>query len=196
MRHKISFAFIMSSISLALVGTAGTARASDTTFQSHDMMSFSTGAMLPGAGTLVRSENELWAKIDTTRLEKNAAHTVWWVIFNNPSACVDMCDVPDLSIPEARASLVYAGSIITGADRTGQASAHLVGGEISTGAPVPMGNGLEEYNGFGAAVTIVVRTHGKLLMGRVAEQIGSFDGGCDVNNCSNTQMVGFPPIMD
>ena len=196
MKNSIS---LMMTVGLAIAGVCGVnsaANAADTTFQAADMMWFSNGQVLPGAGTLVRGENDLWAHLDTTRLAKNAAHTVWWAIFNDPSACVDMCDFDDLSIPETRASIVYAGSIVSGDDRNGSVSAHLTGGEIPMGAPVQLGSGLEEYNGYHAAVVVIIRSHGKVLSGHVAEQIGSFNGGCDINVCADVQMVGFPPIME
>lgn len=197
MRISMSLKAAVGLLSVGLLGFGYTAVAaeSDQVFQIGNMMQFDDGTLLPGGATLVRGENDLSVSISASRLDKKAAHTFWWVIFNNPSACEDMCDFADLSNPDTRASVVYAGGFVTGDDRTATVNAHLVGGEIPMNTPVRMGEGLEEYNSYEAAVMMIIRAHGKPIPGWVSEQIGAFEGGCEINECADTQMVGFPPVL-
>jgi hypothetical protein len=40
-----------------------------------------------------------------------------------------------------------------------------------------------------AEVHLVVRSHGQPIPGLVQEQIGSFEGGCDINACEDVQFA-------
>jgi hypothetical protein len=152
------------------------------------------GILKPGAATLYRSSQGLEMRIATSGLVVNSSYTVWWVVFNNPSACVGGCGEDDLGRPEVRASVLYAAGFVTGLSDTGNVTAHLEAGNLPSGIDVELGDGLEPGNGFRAEVHLVVRSHGTTLPGIVDQQIGSFNGGCNVT-CANVQAARFPPVQ-
>src|SRR2546428_9192422 len=61
-----------------------------------------------GGATLVRSKQSVEMRIAAGDLDMNTSYTVWWVVFNNPSACVGGCGADDLANPAVRASVLYA----------------------------------------------------------------------------------------
>ena len=165
------------------------------TYQTQNMFQAGNpGILKPGGATLYRSSQELEMRIATSGLVMNSSYTVWWVVFNNPSACVGGCGMDDLSRPEVRASVLYAAGFVTGLGDTGNVTAYLRAGRLPSGLDVELGDGLEPGNGFGAEVHMVVRSHGLTLPGVVDQQIGSFNGGCNAV-CANVQAAVFPPVQ-
>ncbi|MBA3884278.1 MAG: hypothetical protein H0X67_00945 [Acidobacteria bacterium] len=149
---------------------------------------------LGGAATLLRTTQAVDVRISTSALDHNAANTVWWVVFNRPAACVGGCGVGNLGNPATGASVFYAAGFVTGFDGTANISAHLDAGALPRGIDILLGNGLMPGNGFGAEIHLLIRSHGSLIPGRVAQQIGSVDGACDVNVCAEQQAVGFNAV--
>lgn len=173
-------------LGLPLAAVAGPA-----TYQTSNMVALPTGAAVGGAATLFRTQHTLDARVATSGLAANSAFTVWWVVFNNPSACVDGCGGDDIARPDVRASVFYAAGFVTGADGTANVTAHLEAGALpGLDFDVEAGDGLERANGFGAEVHLVVRSHGAINTGHVAEQIGSFNGACNPT-CGNRQGAAF-----
>lgn len=58
------------------------------TYQTSNLVQFMVGTPLPGAATLFRSVNRLDMRVAASGLDPNSAYTVWWIVFNNPAACV------------------------------------------------------------------------------------------------------------
>jgi len=52
-------------------------------------------------------------RLATSGLDINAAYTVWWIVFNNPSACTGGCGADDLGNPATAASAFYAAGFVT-----------------------------------------------------------------------------------
>ncbi len=142
-----------------------------------------------GASTLKRYDDHVDFSIHTTGLEPGHAYTVWLVIFNNPDACSDECsqddfppDVPgaqtgdDEPDPAVAASSLWAAGTLVGADGTTSFF-----GRVEAGNPpgmVVFGPGLEDP--MGAEIHMIVRSHGRALIGEVAEQISTSQGLCTV----------------
>ena len=164
------------------------------TYQTKNMIKAGVGTPLQSGATLVRSRNGLDARIAATHLDPNAAYTVWWVVFNNPAACGGPCSPAKFGLPAVRASVFYAAGFVTGLSNTGNITAHMEAGALPEGIDIELGNGLEPGNGFSAEIHIVVRSHGGTLIGSVAQQIGSFNGGCNPT-CANKQAAVFPPVQ-
>jgi len=158
----------------------------------HDFPGMTTD--LGGAATLVRTNQAVDVRIAASGLDPNSAYTVWWVIFNNPGACVGGCGLDDLGSPAVEASVFYAAGFLTGIGGTANVTAHLEAGALPEGVDVLIPGGLERGNGFGSEIHLVVRSHGPILPGMVAAQIGSFGGACGVNTCDDQQAVGFPAV--
>lgn len=56
---------------------------------------------------LVRTDTDIRFHIVTNGLPPGA-YSVWWVVFNEPSACTGPCDEPDLFDPATQSSVFYA----------------------------------------------------------------------------------------
>ena len=175
-----------------IVVAAGTANA-----QSHvqfsNMHDFDSGEDLAGGGYLTRTEDQASARLSLSGLDKKAAYTLWFVVFNSPGDCAAIpCSLGDLG--SADASILWAGGFVTGTDGTANVTVHLDSSDIPVGTDVLLGTGLNPGNGFDAEIHLIVRTHGKTIVGSVDSQIGSFAGQCDVNDCADQQAVIFLPV--
>jgi len=149
----------------------------------NDMHIFPNGPAVVGASIMTRDGSGVDATVSTTGLFPGGAYSWWWVVYNRPQYCVDGCNLDDLPVgatpmsngdPRVRASLLWGGGFV--ADDTGAANA---AARLGRGAPpgeVRFGPGL--WNVRKAEIHIVLRSHGEAVVGEVAEQIGSFDGGC------------------
>ena len=138
--------------------------------------------------TLHRKEDGVELNLDTKLPE--GAYTLWWVIFNNPEFCVDGCDVGDLEIPEANASVFWATGEVVGDDGMGSFSAELLEGTLPTGEDqVLFGDGL--INSFSAEIHPIVRTHGPVIPGQEEVQTSTFNGGCPPEGCQDIQFALF-----
>jgi len=145
---------------LAIISVPVTALAAST-FQSSNVTIFGTDTAVGGAATLDRNENSVTVRLTTSELDTHAAYSIWFVIFNNPAACIDgagtrLCGEADLADPDVDAVVANAGGFVTGADGTG----YMVG-SFQEG-PRPVGNA-----GFGtlkdsftAEVHIVIQSSG------------------------------------
>ncbi len=160
-------------------------------YQTANVVDFHTGEARKGAATLWRSENSVVANVHTSQLQKKAAYSVWWVVWNDPSLCVGGCGEDDLGI--AGNGVFYAGGFVTGPDGTTNTTLSLQAGALADGVQVLLGGGLDEDNGFGAELHLVIRSHGRIIAGMADAQIGSFEGACDINECLDHQAVVFLP---
>lgn len=144
-----------------------------------------------GESRLLRTDDGVSVNIVTSKLRKGHAYTVWWIIFNNPTACVDGCDGDDLGVVDVNATVIWATGNVTGRSgigtgryTAGQFTAHLNEGETpfptDGGFGLP-GDGVGLLDAQAAEIHIVVRSHGPAIKGEVNEQITSFDGGCAVD---------------
>ena len=133
-----------------------------------------------GTSSLVRDLEGIAMSFDTSDLPVGA-FTVWWVIFNEPSNCVNNdCGAADTVLGgPAEASVLWATAGIVGPDRRGHASARLKVGLENAPGYVHRGPGLT--NPMGAEVHIIIKYHGppqwddpKIL----ALQLTTFVGDC------------------
>lgn len=186
---------LAAALALSLTGIAGTAQATGpAVYQASDLYLFMTTTPANGAVTLTRRSQSLAANISASGLTPGEAYSVWWVIFNNPAACVDGCNGPDLANPAVNAAVHFATGFVVGADGIGTASANLAAGEPPLGYDIVQGNGLAPGNGFGAEVHLVIRTHGAIIPGEVGAQISTFGASCNPV-CMNKQAAVFLPAL-
>lgn len=148
-----------------------------------------------GESDLARSLDGIAMNIDTTDLPVGA-YTVWWVIFNNPSACTGengACVAADTGKAvgnPTEAGVLWATGGIVGPDRIGHFSASLGLGVDAAPGPVLRGPGLT--NPLGADVHLVVRYHGPAKFSDpipLAEQITTVGGTCDEFPCFDPQVA-------
>jgi hypothetical protein len=182
-----------------------------TSLQSAEMIVFGTGDPVMGGGILLRSKDEVEARLSTMGLDMYAAYTVWWVIFNKPSKCsAPGCGGDDIfingsgpplnrpGIDKAEISVIYANGFVTGADGVANVTAHLNAGNVPAGWGFNFGwkddknTGLKKGNGNKAELHMVVRSHDLAMMGQVGFQTSNFDGGC--GDCEDQQAIIFNPL--
>lgn len=163
------------------------------------------GEVVPGATTtLLRTDSGVALQVQTSMLDAGAAYTVWAVVFNHPEKCAtpNQCGEPDVfgaaaHVDAVGTSLIFAAGHVLGAGGVGNFGGHLRAGDTSGCQAVFAELGLNLCHGGvtnprGAEIHLVIRSHGSPIPGRVARQIGSFDGGCrpfepDGNVCTDKQ---------
>ena len=99
--------FLAASFAIALSAiTIGPADADDSDV---DVFIIGEPTMVVGSATLDRDDIGVRVKIETSSLEPGDAHTVWWVIFNNPDACAGpVCAGTDLGNPDVKGAVLHA----------------------------------------------------------------------------------------
>jgi hypothetical protein len=199
-RVLIAFAVVAAAGALGILSassatTSGSARARQDVSPVGLWMSPS---LVAGAWSkLVRNDNGVGVTVHTSGLVPGSADTVWWVFFNNPSACLHgmfgaRCGLGDvLTNPASLPSVQFAAGHVIGGDGVGNYGAYFSAGATPdcAGFGLPC-NGLLDART--ADVHVVIRSHGDAIPGLVAEQISSFNGGClpgepNVGQCQNVQ---------
>lgn len=208
--------FTSVSIATVILFLAGGATHAQSIRQTAEMVDFVTGAEVRGGGVLTRTATEVRGRLSALDLDKKAAYSVWWVVFNDPENCLtqfqcgesDIFSAPGVlnaaQIVAARISVFYADGFVTGTDGTGNVTAHLDSGSLPTGTFVNFGwsepvgpgpdpnSGLVADNGLHAEMHLVVRTHGKAVAGSVGEQTSTFTALCDIQDCADQLALIFP----
>ena len=153
--------------------------------QHSKMHVFQTSAGVLGDGSavqgssarLARHDNAVWLQINTTDLPEGA-FTVWWVIFNNPGACVGGCGEDDLFRPAVGASVLWATGGIVGRNGVGHFRAHLEEGELPGMPGQILLPGPPLQNAEAADIHVIVRYHGLVVPSIAVKQTTTSYGGC------------------
>jgi hypothetical protein len=175
---------LLAALLLVVAASASTAAAQP---DKQDLYSFETGAPIKGGfSMLTRDGDSIATKIRTSATPGHAV-TVWYVVFNNPDACLDgACSAYDLfvdgdmangfnhtQIDATRASVVYGGDgdVVNPGGRLALDAALSVG-EVPTGSvPIAIGDpadgalvpgpvtGLEDART--AEIHVVLQDHGE-----------------------------------
>jgi len=103
---------------------------------------FDSGVEAAGAATLTRTKKLVTAGIFTTGLDTSAAYSIWWIVWNDPSACMAGCGEDDLFI--AGNSIFYAGGFVTGGDGSANVIVQMTPGVLNKGIEVFNGKGLDK----------------------------------------------------
>ncbi len=152
-----------------------------------------------GSATLKRDDIGVRVEIETT-LEPGDAHTVWWIIFNNPDACAALvCAGTDLGNSDVNGAVLHATGGVADGDGNATFNAFLPLGLIRLNRTETdrgrhrLGPGLQDPKG--AEIHMVIRTHGPASgdVAELIEQISTFGGLCDVNDCEDVQAAIFSP---
>ena len=185
----------LATVVLVLAGGLPLTAVAGHTYQTANMLDLSTLNPVAGAATLTRTLESATARIYTSGLDKKAAYTIWWVVWNDPAECIGgVCGDGDDDFGVTGNSVFYAGGFVTGTDGTANVSVHVEAGDLADGIDVLIPGGLEASHGFLAEIHVVIRTHGKTIVGMVDLQIGSFNGACPPNTCTDTQAAAFAPV--
>jgi len=145
-----------------------------------------------GSSLLQRGSDYVRINVNTNGLPE-AAYTNWWIVFNNPAACVGGCGGDDFpgndGNPAVNASVLWATGGLVGHDGTGHFRATLVEGFPP--GQVNFGPGLQDA--VNAEIHYVIRSHGPASDDPdiLEDQLTLFLGGCGDGGypCFNTQIV-------
>ena len=180
---------------IAMLGSALSAAAAPAQHSESMVWRVGDESVVEGASaSLVRTDNGLTMQINTSELEPGA-YTVWWVIFNNPEFCSDMCGEDDLPFNGGDPNVNVVLPNATG---------HAVGqnGVGNFGAYIQVGTSEGLMDPRGAEVHLIVRTHGPVQQGNQQAQYSTFNGGCNDtgmppeipgDDCENVQFAIFLP---
>lgn len=151
-----------------------------------------TDGVAVGTSTITRTTGGVSIVNHTTGLTSGDAVTNWFVVFNNPEACIVPGECSDADLvafvgsldpenPDAAQNpvgidVLFATGHVVNGNRTSFA-AHLAVGDTSGSLFGPFSVGLQDP--FKAEVHSIVRTHGPAIPGIVNAQIRTVEGGCD-----------------
>jgi hypothetical protein len=189
--------------------------------ESADVLTFADVEVVEGAtARLTRDDDALMTRTDTRELDHHHAMTLWWVIFNHPDECEygekgAACGLGDVMAAvaaptDAQVGCVYGSGSIVGGNGYARFTDRLPVGEVRDSCIDHFAQEFELEgidhgltNPEGAEVHLVVRSHGPLIPGQVAEQRSTFAGGCTAflgpgeeglkpGECSDLQFAVFP----
>lgn len=134
-----------------------------------------TGAVAGASAQLVRNDNGIAYRLNTTGLEAGNAYTLWLVVVNNPSACMSTpCSAPEIINNAATDSQVrFAAGHVAGASGNGTFAGRVGEGPLSGWLP---GRTLEDSKG--AEIHLVVNDHGPAIAEFMPGMISTYRGGC------------------
>lgn len=154
---------------------------------------------------LVRTDTRIRFHVVTDGLPPGA-YSVWWVVFNEPSACTGPCDEPDLFDPATQSSVFYATGGVVAEDGVGVfRDRH--GVNDWRGAPgvqdILHGGGIDPHEAF---ILNVIKYHGPassdpaVLEAQTTTISGSCDDGANAVDlgppfgvqCFDPQIVVYP----
>ena len=162
--------------------------------QTTSFVDFSTRNPIPNSvATLTRTGNVLDFNLQANGLQ-DGAYTIWWGVFNNPSACTVpyLCTAADdLNPSSASNSSVFrvSGGTVGVGGTTGNSTLAAFNATVQVGTfpdpnAVRFGPGLLDPSG---EIHPFIRYHGPVIPGQEIAQTTTFFGGCPPNNCNTIQ---------
>jgi hypothetical protein len=124
-----------------------------------------------GAAWLVRTRDGIRGRIMTNVPTAGDPYTLWAVVYNNPSACIDGCNDEDLFNPRVRGSVYNLSGAISSSNSLGSGVINidfeLLGGKLPNDLFVLLGHpkGLLRNRGFKAEIVLVVDQHPPIVPG-------------------------------
>lgn len=191
-RHIVSMAPLLVSL-MGLGCDEYPTRPGEVTVESPIMTEPSQGPVVevPGARAQFTTSNAgARVTFQTSELDPDHAHTLWWVVFNNPDACEnDPCTEEDLVLrgDAAQAEVTHAAGIVASPDGGATLTARLDGGEVANGW-----FGIGFINPRGAEIHMVLRDHGPVITELLEDQLSTFRGGCTDESVPDV----LPPAVD
>lgn len=204
-RHRLSVvgAFLAGTLAVGGITFADSGSVSSNT-DTQSMFDFADGSSVPGHSNLTRTENgeDVFVLVEAEGLVPGDAHTLWFVVFNQPQNCSDTCGEDDIFLEsgELNAAGVQAAEIgignatgnIAKADGTIELGGHLEreGGDAGHQILFPAGldgDSLLTVDGNDAEVHVILQSHGNARGGKkLLEQLSMVDANC-TPTCADLQ---------
>ena len=184
---KLSVVFGIFAVIATAFGSAAYADAPTiSTEQVNDLVN--GGTVVGASSKITRTDQGITVSVKTT--VDPGAYTMWLLIWNHPENCHGNDAVPGLRcVPgpppnfDPPSCVLYGAGHVVGNNGKLNYTAHQQAWVPGSGPDC--GNGLT--NPRGADVHAAVRTHGEAIPGMIPEQIHTFGGACDINDCSEIQ---------
>ena len=214
-KHRLGIigAFLVGTLAVGGVSLAGAGAQSMTDTQT--MFDFATGNPVPGDSHLTRTKNDVFVLVEAEGLVAGGAHTLWFIVFNEPGECSDMCGEDDIfnadgslneaGVMAAEIGIGNASGNVARADGTIELGGHLernggpAGHQILFPAGLdPEGDSLLTVSGKKAEVHVILQTHGpaRNLGDGLLEQLSMVDAQCNpilVDSCADLQAAVHTP---
>lgn len=170
-----------------------------------------------GVSHLTRTSGEALIVVEAEGLNAGEVHTLWWIVFNNPSECSDECGEDDIflengdlnvdGVVAARIAIGNATGNIAKSDGTIELGARLKayapgaaqaddGHQIlfvPSDFPGGVGNNLLTVRPNNAEIHVIVQGHGQARGGpQILKQLSEVDYGC-TPNCVDLQFAVHAP---
>lgn len=157
----------------------------------NDISNEADGATPLGDGstsTIIRNPDGVTINVHTNI--EPGAYTVWVLVWNDPSRCINAgppsCLPPPAGGSDVPDSVVFGSGQVVPSSGRGDFAVHLGVGDTNR----PITGGLERAgltNAMGAEIHVVLRSHGPVLADALEAQITTFGGGCEANGCTDLQ---------
>jgi hypothetical protein len=183
-RGRLLAALVLAAVTATITATA--ASAAPAAQSTHPVVWTWDPTTPVGTSTLVRTDAGLSATIQSSGIPAGTAVTLWFIVFNNPSACAtDPCSIVDLIFhPAAEGDFLVGGGRVVGDSAEVNLGGALQVGDSSGSGFVEIGmpaRAIGLTNPRGAEVHLALHSHGPAVAGpTLRDQINSFTGGCQV----------------
>ena len=137
---------------------------------------------------MVAVDGGVFVSFDTQDLAPGHAHTLWFVAISNPSACASVpCTGKDvlLNSDAVKSDAGFAGGVIAAKDGSASFAHFQPQGALVNGW---FGAGLNDVST--SEIHLVVKDHGPLIEGRVADMLSTFRDACRTDSIP----AAFPEI--
>ena len=187
---------------LAVGGVSLAAAGAPSTTDTQGMFDFGDGSSVPGESHLTRTDDAVFVLVEGEGLVAGDAHTLWFVVFNNPGDCSGTCGEDDIfnedgslnveGVKAAEIGIGNASGNIARADGTIELGGHLVqnGGDAGHQILFPAaldGDSLLTADGDDAEVHVILQSHGNARGGeKLLEQLSMVDANC-TPTCADLQ---------
>ncbi len=183
--RKLSLSLLVGAFVVISTLSGLTAQADPASISTAPVVNLSDLTPVAGASSkIVRNDNGVTVSVSTT--VDPGTYTMWMLLWNDPSLCVGngdlVCFPPMIDPPDC---VLFTTGHVVGNNGTLNYSGHRRVFDNSGAIGPPCASGLT--NPQGAAIHLIIRSHGPILPGQVKLQIGTVGGGCDVNACEDVQ---------
>lgn len=189
-RSRSRIAVLVLAVLTALAAMAAPVAGASADRTTSPVFTLPPGPDTVGSSTLVRTDNGLSARLETSGLRPGDVVTLWWIVANSPEECeaggpLSQCGPMDHLAGRGDIAVHHATGNIVGDAGTANFGAHLRVGDLSRalfdGEP-----GLTDPRD--AEVFLVVKTHGQKIPELTSEMLRTFNGGCQIDEALEEEL--------
>lgn len=178
MRKHIILMLTVVSMLLAVIAPASAEAADQQTsvvnWHPQQASQGNTGTVAGASGSVVRTDNGVSYKINTSGLVPGNAYTVWLVVINNPGFCAGSpCTAGEILNAASNSQVTYGGGHVAGGSGKGTFAGHVSEGALSGWLP-----DRALIDARTADIHLVLNDHGPALPEFMPGMIKTYRGGC------------------